>query len=133
MRTTTVILIIGLIAILTSSLIAQEAAITDGVNWLVANQDASGLWGTDEKTPFRDATTFNLANESRAGGEYTDDFNFTTMPLKTFVRIRIRWGSGAQLCEKTQDLPVPFQNLGIYRHSQYNTPSEGDATCQGFA
>ena len=37
-------------------LAAQDSTLTDGVDWLVANQDASGLWGTDKKTPFRDAT-----------------------------------------------------------------------------
>jgi len=37
-------------------LVAQQLAITDGVNWLLTNQDPSGLWGTAKKTPFRDAT-----------------------------------------------------------------------------
>ena len=35
---------------------AQESAITDGVSWLVAYQDTSGLWGAEKKIPFRDAT-----------------------------------------------------------------------------
>jgi len=38
------------------SVSAQEPAINDGANWLVANQDISGFWGTDKKTQFRDAT-----------------------------------------------------------------------------
>ncbi len=34
---------------------AQTTAIDDGVAWLEANQDASGLWGVDKQTPYRDA------------------------------------------------------------------------------
>ena len=34
---------------------AQESAVNDGVNWLLANQDISGFWGMDKETPFRDA------------------------------------------------------------------------------
>ncbi len=37
-------------------IVGQESALTDGINWLVVNQDPSGLWGTDKQTPFRDAT-----------------------------------------------------------------------------
>ena len=37
------------------SIAAQATPVTDGVNWLVSNQDPSGLWGTAKGTPFRDA------------------------------------------------------------------------------
>jgi len=35
---------------------AEHAALGRGILWLIANQDASGLWGTAKNTPFRDAT-----------------------------------------------------------------------------
>ncbi|MCK4794959.1 MAG: hypothetical protein KAV87_65120, partial [Desulfobacteraceae bacterium] len=54
-RGSMVILLTGLLSIFATGVVAQEAAITDGVNWLMANQDPSGFWGTDKKTPFRDA------------------------------------------------------------------------------
>ncbi len=38
------------------NLMAQGSAINQGVSWLVANQDPSGLWGTDKEVPFRDAS-----------------------------------------------------------------------------
>jgi hypothetical protein len=42
--------------IISCSVLAQVSTINSGVSWLVANQDASGLWGVAKKTPFRDAT-----------------------------------------------------------------------------
>jgi hypothetical protein len=48
--------LLGRAAMVSDDVRAQEAAITGGIAWLVGNQDASGLWGTDKNTPFRDAT-----------------------------------------------------------------------------
>lgn len=50
------LLTIGALVFFPSGVHAQQSAITDGIAWLEANQDASGLWGTDKETPFRDAT-----------------------------------------------------------------------------
>lgn len=43
------------LALLPCTLWAQQAAVDGGVAWLEANQDASGLWGVDKETPYRDA------------------------------------------------------------------------------
>jgi hypothetical protein len=40
--------------------------LSDAVDWLLANQDASGLWGTDKDTPLRDAA-FVIAALANAG------------------------------------------------------------------
>jgi hypothetical protein len=39
----------------------QGDVFSDAVDWLVVNQDPSGLWGTDKTTPFRDATMVAVA------------------------------------------------------------------------
>lgn len=49
-------LVTRIVLIAAFPIFAQEPAISDGVAWLEANQDTSGLWGTDTQTPFGDAT-----------------------------------------------------------------------------
>ncbi|MCX5753123.1 MAG: T9SS type A sorting domain-containing protein [Candidatus Krumholzibacteria bacterium] len=56
MKVLKTLLMLELLIAFGGSLCAQESAITSGANWLVANQDPSGLWGVAKKTPFRDAT-----------------------------------------------------------------------------
>lgn len=60
-----------ILLIVTIPVFAPESAISDGVAWLEANQDPYGLWGTEKKTPFRDATVVveilnNLAADESA-------------------------------------------------------------------
>lgn len=49
-------LVTSIVLIAAFPIFAQESAISDGVAWLEANQDTSGLWGTDKETPFRGTT-----------------------------------------------------------------------------
>lgn len=48
---------------------AGASTITDALAWLVAAQDATGLWGGSKQTPIRDATAVVEALHRAAGGE----------------------------------------------------------------
>ena len=65
--------------------------------------------------------------ETRTGGQYQETFDIPNLPVEEFTNVEAWWG-----CERTlQTRPCHFQNLGVYRHSQYNTPNENDNTCAG--
>ncbi len=44
-----------------SAPMARASGVTAGIAWLAAHQDASGLWGSAQGTPFRDATVAVVA------------------------------------------------------------------------
>jgi hypothetical protein len=44
-----------LVTVLFVTALSAQAAVNEGVDWLLSNQDTSGLWGVDKQTPFRDA------------------------------------------------------------------------------
>ncbi len=50
------VFLVGCVLHAAASAPAKGSAVTDGIDWLIANQDESGLWGVDKETPFRDAT-----------------------------------------------------------------------------
>ncbi|HUU45086.1 MAG TPA: prenyltransferase/squalene oxidase repeat-containing protein [Acidobacteriota bacterium] len=56
------------LALLCTPLPASGTAVSEGVDWLVANQDPSGFWGVAGGTPLRDATVV-VDLLARVGGE----------------------------------------------------------------
>jgi len=111
--------LMSLLSVFPNSPRAQEPAITDGVNWLVANQDPSGLWGTDKKTPFRDATVVvdvlsTLDNDSAAIANGLDTISsFQTNSTDYLARkiIALASGSGGVVPAYLIDSLADMQNV----------------------
>jgi hypothetical protein len=74
-----------------------------------------------------------LISTTRSGGSYTDSFNIPGLPEKTFKQVKATWVvTSNQTSQTVQSVfDYAFQNLGVYRHSQYNTPNETHETCGG--
>ncbi|MBA3707643.1 MAG: hypothetical protein H0W83_02340 [Planctomycetes bacterium] len=71
-----------------------------------------------------------LINERRIRGNFTDSFKPKALAEGIYTQIKLTWtpDSGSPIV-KTKD--YKFENLGLYRHSQYNRPDESDPTCAG--
>ncbi len=79
-----------------------------------------------------DETTFVFAQEDRGSGVYNDHFNRGAIPegaAGEFLSVRARWVVHAHNAQHL--MAYHIKNLGTYRQSQYNTPSESHPTCQG--
>jgi len=69
---------------------------------------------------------------NRETGIHNETFNIPQMPEMPdgeFTTVRATWTVNQH--EYQDEFSVHFQNLGLYRHSQYNTPHESHETCQG--
>jgi hypothetical protein len=75
------------------------------------------------------STTTQIFSATRQPGTYTDPFNISGLANGVdYTGIRASWVCGGTTI--TTDMAYAFKILGTYRHSQYNTPNEADATCQ---
>ncbi len=76
-----------------------------------------------------------LVSAERGADTYDDSFNIRGLPEQTFTQVRATWViAGNQRSQTVQSrFNHAFQNLGQYRHSQYNTPDESDSSCGGSA
>lgn len=60
----------------------------------------------------------SVFNGTRSGGQHSFSFGRATLPIGSYTSVTATWlgASGSR--------SVSFHALGVYRHSQYNTPSE---------
>jgi hypothetical protein len=93
--------------------------------------------GGNESGPFKleiiadDGTVTQIySTTSRTGrpAPYPDSFPVTAAtPKKTFTKVRATWAVGG--VNEVAEFAYRFKNLGLVHHTQYNIPTESDATC----
>jgi hypothetical protein len=75
------------------------------------------------------ASETTLFQGVKSGGTYIFSFGAQGLPpLRQYGQVRATWTLNGNANGDSKD--VAFFTLGTYRHSQYNTPSEADPTCQ---
>ncbi|MCP3891422.1 MAG: PKD domain-containing protein, partial [Desulfobulbaceae bacterium] len=88
-----------------------------------------GLEGTLEVNLIGTAGTDNYQVKSltKSSGIHAETFgDINNLPDGEYTKVNVKWSvSGA---ESTGEFDYHFRILGVYRHSQYNTPSESDCT-----
>jgi hypothetical protein len=70
-----------------------------------------------------------LSLVTRSAGETTESFNIPTLPVREFDQLRATWIMDGTSYSST--FPMAIRVLGVFRHSQYNSPSE--SACGGTA
>ncbi len=73
-----------------------------------------------------DSTTVVLLDETRSGGEHNLSFNAFSLPNGDDQAVKATWHARHDVIAIYR---LSFGMLGIYRHTQYNTPSE--SACGG--
>jgi len=77
-------------------------------------------------------TKHEFLNEDRAGGDYTDPIDFDALPVQVeFTEVEAEWRCGTCMVGPRDRADAHFLSLGHIRHTAYNCPSAGDATCTG--
>lgn len=61
-------------------------------------------------------------------GQYQVPLNRPAMPVDTYTSVTAKWNAGSNPASATFSLPRTWTVLGIFRHSQYNTPTESACT-----
>jgi hypothetical protein len=74
-----------------------------------------------------DGVSHTIRTEARTGGQHVETFGIANLPIAEFTAVEAWWGCA----ETLQTYSHHFKNLGVYRHSQYNSPHEADASCAG--
>lgn len=98
----------------------------DEIETRLSPDDATGTFTLRATGPGGDA---NILSEERSGGTYTDTFNFAGLPNREYTMIEATWE--VEDCTQKDEEDAHFKPLGDIRHTQYNCPSETDATCAG--
>jgi Domain of unknown function (DUF4157) len=70
-----------------------------------------------------------LSGVTRSAGETTESFNIPKLAVGEFHQLRATWSMGGN--NYTSTFPMAIRVLGVFRHSQYNIPSE--SSCGGTA
>jgi hypothetical protein len=74
-------------------------------------------------------TYVDVNNQTVSGGSYTYSFNRNSLPSGSYNQVNAQWVAGGQTAAGSRGMNTNFYVLGLYRHSQYNTPNE--ASCSG--
>jgi hypothetical protein len=74
-------------------------------------------------------TNHTIRTGTKRSGDHRETFNINTIPEREFTAVKFSWVVSGKTVEDTHD--YRFQNLGNYRHSQYNIPEERQ--CNGVA
>jgi len=79
-----------------------------------------------------DGSRHEFFRQDRMGGDYTDPINFDMLPAQVeFTDIEAEWRCGSCTVGPRDKAAAHFLSLGRIRHTAYNCPSSGDATCAG--
>ena len=79
-----------------------------------------------------DGSRHEFFRENRTGGDYTDPIDFDALPTQLeFTDVEAEWRCGACMVGPRDMEEAHFLSLGHIRHTAYNCPSSGDATCAG--
>ncbi len=77
-------------------------------------------------------TLATILTAQRGAGPYVDNFNLDSLPVRQqFATLQAEWTVNG--CQVRDNRAVPFESLGVIRHTQYNCPSESDPSCGGGA
>jgi len=81
-----------------------------------------------------DGGRHEFLREQRTGGDHNDMINFDALPTQVeFVEVEAEWRCGTCAVGPRDREAAHFLSLGHIRHTAYNCPSSGDATCTGGA
>ena len=99
-------------------------------NQITVSMIPTGLSGTLTLTANGPSINKQLYSGVQSGGTTTFPFSRTTLPVGSYTYVKATWNvSGSGTVSATQS--VSFNVLGVYRHSQYNSPQE--SYCTGTA
>jgi hypothetical protein len=88
---------------------------------------SSGLFTLELTGP--EGAYYLIFQGTRDPGNYYDNFMIESLPEDEYTSVVVTWEIGQY--GDIDTFQEHFRNLGVYRHSQYNRPSESEATCQG--
>lgn len=103
----------------------NAASITD--NQVSVTLEPSYFSGRLLVVAIREGGSTVLSDDTRGGGSHTVSFLDSSLPAGEYTQVEATWYPQGLEVHATHD--VRFRVLGVYRHSQYNTPQE--AQCSG--
>jgi hypothetical protein len=86
-----------------------------------------GVSGTLTVELVQGGTTHTVFSDTRGGGVHNISFNIPNLPTGEFSQVRATWQAGGQNPSAIYNYHIKV--LGMYRHTQYNSPHENN--CSG--